>query len=565
MADEVIKPGAINPLSEEANAKRKATFEKNKAKRLAAEARLKKEKESIKMNVLLAKREAKHGIPAPGKAVADPHPDQIQDLDKLQAAAIAKLLSQIQAAREDPAAFAEFAIRDPQGNPLVLKEFQKEWLRQMAASERLVIEASRNHGKTTLVLAYCLWAIGCDPNIRIKFFCQNDKRAKERLFEIRSNIERNQAFKLVFPDIKPSEKGEWSSTRIVVERTADLKDATFEALGIETSATGGRATMLVCDDVCDLRSSVRYPSLRDQIIQKFMGEMLPILDPGGKIIYIATPWSKFDLTTVLQSNPEFKSLRYAIGNDTDPFAPLWPERWPREVLLKLRMQMGPVEFDRAYKCVAYSGDAVPCKPEWIRFYNAELLGDPQKLICIQAYDLAISQNDNADYFAGVTLLFDQERNLAFIADAFHDRLSFSAQAQRIIDNFSRWNADRVIIERVGLGGGLESYLRENAPVQLPIIPYKPKGDKQFRFMQVSPWFENSKVFFHPNMDPQRNVLINERGDLISELLEFPIGKHDDMVDSVTSALWGLEEFRVYDPEDGWMDGGGMRARMNVIG
>lgn len=907
MSDEVndAKPG----LPEETKAKIKETWAKKKVDRLQREKRIKTDKEALKMNVILAKREKNHGIPVPGKAIKVPNAiESVSDVDKLQTAAVAKLMSQIAAAREDPAAFAEFVIRDPLGQPIILKEFQKDWLRNMASSEHLVIEASRGHGKTSLVIAFCLWAIGRDQNIRIKLFCQNDKRARERLAEIKSNIERNQTYHLVFPNVKPSTTGEWSGTRIIVERALDLKDATFEALGIETSATGGRCNLIVCDDVCttpdtdvltpdgfrktgdikigdlviggdgkphkvvatnsrnysgliyqpitgntagrghcpvnfwgtaehpiettegfkrldclvkndvltsdhladngsvakllqsfpfmdvytpvaghggrwdyiqpprltskahlpefwrlvgyylsegyagkdgnisytlskvwdkaliedvkhcvktvfnrgvttisrgpncvqivysdrtmsrflklfggysynktipswvlnapnnllretiygifrgdgstplgrttrlkstshamllkvgivlrrlglpfsigngdkagikrafegkdstclqswtlttpgipfgllgsnievkekkrevswakaylvndqraysriseirskfyeglvinfevedvhtyshgmftshncDLRSSIRYPSLRDQIIQKFTGEMLPILDPGGKIIYIATPWSNADLTAVLKANSEFKSLCYAIGNESDPFAPLWPERWPRDKLMKLRLQMGPVEFDRAYRCVAFSGDTIPCKPEWIKFYDAVTLGDPQKLICVQAYDLAIAQSADADYFAGVTVLYDQERNLAFVADAFHDRLSFSTQAQRIIDNYTRWNADRVVIERVGLGGGLENYLRENSPIPLPIVPYKPKGKKEQRFNESSPWLEGGRVLFHPGLDPKKNVLLNERGDLISEMLEFPIGKHDDM-------------------------------------
>lgn len=484
---------------------------------------------------------------------------------KLEIAAIARIMERIKAAREDPITFIELVMRDPSGNPLVLKDWQKQVVLSFKNESNTIVQAPRSHGKSSLMIGFLLWAIGCNPNIRIKLFCQNDKRAKERLFEIKANLENNPAYKLVFPDTKPAVGGEWSKSAIIIQRSQNLKDSTVEAMGIETSATGGRCEIIVLDDVCDLRSSVVYPTLRDKIITKFMGELIPMLDPGGKVIAIATPWARQDLTAVLADNHEFKSLIFRVGNDKDPYAPLWPERWPREELVKLRATQGPIEFDRAYRCMAYSADAVPCKPEWIRYYNKEILGDPHKLICIQAYDLAIGEKENADYFAGVTILYSQERNIAFVADAFHDHLSFSAQAQRIVDNYVRWSADRVIIERVGLGGGLENFLREKSPIQLPLVAYKPRGDKQRRFMEASPWLEDGHVYFHPNLDPQRNVLVDNNGDIITEMLEFPIGRHDDLCDAFVEAIWGCEEFKLQTMDEGWMDGGAVRARMTTIG
>lgn len=845
------------------------------------------------------------------------------DETQLKAAAVARLLMRLQECREDPIKFTEFVMKDPQGRNLILKDFHKDWLNAFQGNNLVVVEASRNHGKTSILVAYLLWRIGRNPNIRIKLFSQNDARAKERLAEIAGNIENNASYHLVFPDIKPK-KGQWSNTRINVERPMNLKDATLEALGITTSATGGRVDVIALDDVCDLNNSVVYPTVRERIIQKFTGELLPMLDPGGSVVSIATPyhmcmpdgsdvltsagivpietvtmstnlrvnagnweppvaikrqhfsgdlvclnvhglpeeykftpahrlptqrgdipvseltendyvvlrgqvvnelslaeltarepvsvykpnafeaqpgWTlnpKFwrfvgyylaegctnklngsirlvfgyskeelefvadaadciksafgvpvhvnktaasnvvtfnckvilnwldsnlkygaankdlptwfeqlpkeflqeliygywigdgsvtsagtrfatasknlaytlgrllslrfgissriykrlsrdmticgvvttakesyevrcrtsdghtlklhnaqvklvqpnnkiipkdfctfykirkitkenytgfvtdvqtstgyfdlpgftshnsDLTATLKANPEFKHIRHVIGNEQDPMLPLWPERWDRPALQSLRIQQGAVEFDRAYRCLAFSGETVPCKPEWIKFYTKEELGDPSRMVCIQAYDLAIEQKSTSDYFACVTILYDMERGKAFVADAKHERLSFSSQGHRIIGNFMRWNPDRIIIEKVGLGGSLENYLNENSHIRLPLVPHKPKGDKYFRLMQQLHWLEDGKCTFHPGMDPAKQVL-EEGGSLIKELLEFPVGRHDDLVDSLTMALFALEEFRNHEAEAGWYDGGSMKAKMSVIG
>src|SRR4051812_47012148 len=177
-------------------------------------------------------------------------------------------MARIKRAKEDPAAFIEFALRAPDGSSLELADFHKEWLQAFQTHNRVLIEAPRGSGKTSITVGYALWLLGNNPNLRIKFVGQNDERAKERLFEFRTNLENNPAVRLVFPDLKPAIDGEWTKTKLYVERTAKTRDASFEAFGINTSVTGGRIDVLFCDDVCDLRTSVLYPSMREQIKTK---------------------------------------------------------------------------------------------------------------------------------------------------------------------------------------------------------------------------------------------------------------------------------------------------------
>jgi phage terminase large subunit-like protein len=489
------------------------------------------------------------------------------DVSRLEASAYARLFDRVRAAREDLGAFIEFAFRDPKGRPLELAPFHREWAALFAKEPRVFIEASRSHGKTTQVIAFCLWRLGRNPNTKIKYVCQNDSRAKERLYELRVNLENNPAVKMVFPRLKPANLGDWTKTRLVVERSQKFKDPSFEALGILSSAVGGRIDLIVADDIVDLRNSILYPSLREAVKQKFFGELLPALEPpqeGGQAVAIGSPWSQNDLYSILRQNPEWKYVRYAVGDAEDPFAPLWPARWPREALIKIRQEIGALEFNRAFRCEALSGEATPCRPEWIRYYDKDLLGDPNKLVCIQAYDLAISQATSADYFACVTVLYNADKNLIFIADAWHDRLSFADQARAIINEAGRWRPERIVVERVGLGGGLYDYLRSNSQTPLPIVPYRPRGDKQRRFMEISPHIEDGRVYFHPNLDPQRNVLVAERGDIVTEFLEFPLGKNDDLLDAAVMAIDELRNFQLDEPGEGWLEGDGIRARFSVV-
>jgi len=61
----------------------------------------------------------------------------------------------------------------------------------------------------------------------------------------------------------------------------------------------------------------------------------------------------------------------------------------------------------------------------------------------------------------------------------------------------------------------------------------PEADKITRLYTCQPAFESGSVFF-PKQAPWLE-------DLLSELLSFPSGRHDDQVDSLSQALRWLDE------------------------
>ena len=63
---------------------------------------------------------------------------------------------------------------------------------------------------------------------------------------------------------------------------------------------------------------------------------------------------------------------------------------------------------------------------------------------------------------------------------------------------------------------------------LPAIPFVSSADKAMRMHAQSARFEAGAVYL-PKEAPWL-------GDLLSELLAFPAGRHDDQVDSISQAL-----------------------------
>lgn len=418
---------------------------------------------------------------------------------------------------------------------------------------------------TTVLIGLIVWAIGDNPNIRIKLFAQSEDKARERLGVVADLIARNKLVKLVFPHLRAGRNAPWHKSAIQVERDISDKEPTLEASGIMGSVEGGRADLVVFDDISDFRTSMVYPQHREAIKKKVYAEVLPMLEEDGRAISIATPHHELDVVASLRKNRQWRSEVYSVGTDEDPFIPLWPKRWPRESLIKLRNEIGPLEYDRALRCKAISGALAMLKPEYIRFYDAKMLGDPNNLVCVQAYDLAISQNRKSSWFACVTVLYNIEKNLAFVADAWHAKLGFAEQAIMLVEQSKIWQPNRIVVEETGYQAALRGYLMEVAKEPLPIYPIKPGNlSKELRLMEAMPMFAAGRVFFNPRLDPQVYIERTSIGDIVGQLREFPQGTDKDLVDALAYAVKSLRSFQEEEGDEDWEDGEGLGARISVF-
>lgn len=161
-------------------------------------------------------------------------------------AQVAKALYElrVRTARENFGAFMEYCFFDETTRaPYRQQWFHDEWSTAWDTSNRCIVIAPRDSGKTSQIVGRVIWELGRNPNLRIKVACAADGRAKERLFEIVQHIIYNERVHEVFPRLRPAETGEWSKHKVIVDRQARHRDASVEALGITATATGGRCVV----------------------------------------------------------------------------------------------------------------------------------------------------------------------------------------------------------------------------------------------------------------------------------------------------------------------------------
>ncbi len=449
-----------------------------------------------------------------------------------------------------------------------------------------MIIAPRDHGKTTNVaVARTIWELGNDPNLRIKIACQSDSKAIERLFEIKDHLERNERVQTVFPHLVPADRGSWSKHKIVVQRTVFSKDASIEALGITSTATGGRCDLLIADDIVDRRNAIQFPQIRETIKHAWKSDWTNLLEPDGRVVYICTLWHTADLSHELMENPAYTLLSYAIGADMKSITaskiergknrtrieweePLW-EHWSTEALQDRKEEIGSVEFDRGFRNIALSGQIIVIQPEWIKYFDPFKI--PEHLAYYQGFDLAISKRTHADFFAVVTVGVDFESSRIYVVDAWHGKLSFIQQAQVIINQFLKWDPEEQAIESTAYQESLPEYLdslmgqridgagriittttkrvessrgttleiEEQDFIRVPALPIfraKPRLDKMSRLKSITPYIEREQVLFHPKLNPESVGFVKENGDLITEITQFPLSRWDDLADAFTHAV-----------------------------
>jgi predicted phage terminase large subunit-like protein len=260
--------------------------------------------------------------------------------------------------------------------------------------------------------------------------------------------------------------------------------------------------------------------------------------PGGAIIVIMTRWSLLDLTGRLLDyqikNPEtipweLVELPAIMDEGTDDEKSLWPAQWSLDALKNTKASIDPRFWNAQYMQNPTSDmSALISRKDW-QVWEAE---DPPPCdYVIQSWDTAHEVKTSSDYSACTTwgVWYNNEDkgnpNLILL-DAFKERMTFPELKATALKHYKEWNPDAFIVEKKAAGGPLIQELRR---IGIPVQEFSPSrgNDKMVRLNAVADLFTSGKVWA-PDTRWAREV--------IEEIASFPVGEHDDFVDTTTQAL-----------------------------
>ena len=226
----------------------------------------------------------------------------------------------------------------------------------------------------------------------------------------------------------------------------------------------------------------------------------------------------------------------AYGDDGSLF---FPEKLSEQILQDYRKTMGLYKFTNQYLNQCIPDADQDFKKHWIK--TAEWYPNVKHTFIF--IDPAISLEDTADYTATVVVDVDPDKNW-FIRLADRRRETATETIQRLFSLYNEFKPMRVGIESVAYQAALMHFAGEEMRrrnVFLPLVEIKrstikPDGNKKdsnsknMRIRSLVPRFEFGKILLAPGLD-----------DLILELTAFPRGRHDDLIDALSS----IEEIVVY--------------------
>lgn len=395
--------------------------------------------------------------------------------------------------------------------------------------KRVIINIAPRMGKSEFSsYLFPAWFLGKYPDKKIIMATHTASLSEDFGRRIRNLIDDDE-YKRVFPDTKVADDqkaaGKWSTSL----------GGQYYAVGVGGALAGRGADLFVIDDPHSEQDVKTNSKLAfENAWSWFQTGPLQRLMPGGAIIVIMTRWSLIDLTGKLidfqTKNPEADKWEIVELPAILPSGKsLWPEQWPVEQLLAKKAGMDPRYWNAQYMQNPTAEEAAMVRREMWQIWERE--DPPPCEFIIQSWDTAHETKNNSDYSACTTwgVWYNEEDGDSphlILLNAFKDRLTFPELKETALKQYKEWDPDAIIVEKKAAGGPLIQELRR---MGIPVQEFTPSrgNDKIVRLNAISDLFASGKVWA-PDTRWAREV--------IEEVAAFPVGEHDDFVDTTSQAL-----------------------------
>lgn len=307
----------------------------------------------------------------------------------------------------------------------------------------------------------------------------------------------------------------------------------YLAAGVDAGIAGIRADLAVVDDPFSSKKEAYSENARDTVWEWYINDLGPRLKPSAKRVVMHTRWHLDDLAgriidqaevigqkVRVVSMPAIALKGDVLGRKVGEY--LWDDPSGYDYASSLRdrkRELQPVEW-----AALYQQDPVPeggsfFKREWLRYYDQL----PAGTRCYGASDYA-TKAGTGDYTVHGVAAVDPEGNF-YIVDWWRAQESSDVWIDVLLDMAARWKvldwAEEAGTIEKSLGPFINKRMRERN-IFFNRRPFTSAVDKGSRAQSFRGRLSQGKVYL-----PRHAEWLK---DLVTELLVFPAGKHDDQVD-----------------------------------
>lgn len=361
------------------------------------------------------------------------------------------------------------------------------------------------------------------------------------------------------------------------DRWALTRGGEYYAAGVGSGIAGFRADLGIIDDPFGSREDAFSQRIRDKVWDWFVNDFSARLTPSAKRIIMHTRWHEDDLAGRVIERAEEGRYRIkvlslpAVAGANDPLgrAPgvyLWDEPAGyayADGLRKRQREVSPSEWASLYQQEPAPETGDYFKREWFRWYSSA--DRPAHLRTYGASDYAVTAK-GGDYTVHVVVGVDPDDNL-YILDLWRSQTESNVWIETFLDLVKQhkplmWGEEQGQIVK-SLGPFIDKRMRERR-IYCRREPLTSVADKPTRSRAFQARAAMGKVYL-PHDAPWTS-------DLLSELLTFPAGKHDDQVDALgligrllDQMLSGKRPNMVNGKHDRWRDAFARQERSNGDG
>jgi predicted phage terminase large subunit-like protein len=426
-------------------------------------------------------------------------------------------------------------------------------------SPRLGLFMPPRHGKSEIVSRnFPAWHLGQYPQHEYIACSYNLDLARTFSRKVKSIIE-SPDYAPLFPNMHP-DTSNWSSEEWML-----LEGGGYVAAGVGGGVTGRGAHVLAIDDPIKNAEEADSAQILEKLWDWYGSTAYTRLAPGGGVLLIQTCWSDLDLAGRIQAamleDPEydqFEIVKYpAVAEDfeyqdpvtraltrsptplkdgevasqaltllREPGQALHPERYDQQKLHSIKKTLSARYWNALYQQNPVPDDGAYFKGEWLRTQPMPLR---EECVAYCAWDFAITERTAADYTVGSVILHDPD-DAAHVVDVVRFRSGNAYDiADAILNTAKRWYTSGLIIgvEDGQIWRSIEAVVRRKMTEMRfypPIEVLKPITDKQARARALQGRMQQGMISFLEGAQWYETVR--------RELLRFPAGANDDIVDSL---------------------------------
>lgn len=327
-----------------------------------------------------------------------------------------------------------------------------------------------------------------------------------------------------------------SADSSAADRWDNERGGGYFAAGVGKAIPGRRADIGLIDDPVKNREAADSDRQRETDWQWYLNDFLPRLKPRAPQVVVMTRWHEDDLGGRILEREAHKwrvvSLPMIAGaNDPlgrNPGDLLWPEWFTPEMVERAQMDMR--SWNALYQQNPVPDDGSYFKSDWFGEYDQA----PESLSIYGASDFAVTDG-GGDYTEHGVVGVDHNANI-YILDWWYGQTASDVWIERLCDQIRthtplQWFGESGPIRRAVEPFLMRRMQERNAYCWIEWLPSI--NEKTARARSIQARASMGKVFLPKNAPWKEHVL--------SQLLRFPTGKHDDAVDVLSLIGRALED------------------------